>query len=133
MTEHQLFNFLEEKFAGLERAEDPFSTWDCTFSVETPLTTVNYYAELKCRDAHYPDLLIEEDKYRRLMQAAAATGRRPVYICSTPEGIWGWDLIKVRMPSWEARLMPATTEFEDTEKVLKVVGFLPVAQGRRLM
>jgi len=133
MTEHQLFNFLEDKFAGLERAEDPFSTWDCTFSVETPLTTVNYYAELKCRDTHYPDLLIEEDKYRRLMVAASSAGRRPVYICSTPEGIWGWDLIKVSMPKWKEEMHNKTTEFEDTEKVLKLVGYLPIAQGRRLM
>jgi hypothetical protein len=28
--------------------------------------------------------------------------------------------------------MPATTQFENTEKVMKSVGFLPIAHGRRL-
>jgi hypothetical protein len=28
--------------------------------------------------------------------------------------------------------MPATTQFENTEKVIKSVGFLPIAHGRRL-
>jgi hypothetical protein len=28
--------------------------------------------------------------------------------------------------------MPATTEFENTEKVMKSVGYLPVAHGKRL-
>jgi hypothetical protein len=133
MTEQQLFEFLRDRFPDAKRASDEFSTWDCTFSVETPLATASYYAELKCRDAHYADLLIEEDKYRRLLAAASASGRRPVYVCSTPEGIWGWDLLKVSLPTWEARLMPATTEFENTEKVMKVVGFLPIATGRRLL
>lgn len=133
MTEQTLFEFLKDKFPDIKKATDEFSIWDCTFSVETPITEVKYYAELKCRETHYDSLLIEEAKYRRLMMLAAAEGRRPVYICSTPEGIWGWDLIKVRMPSWEVAMMPATTEFENTEKVAKVVGYLPVNLGRRLL
>ncbi len=28
--------------------------------------------------------------------------------------------------------MPKTTEFEDTEKVVKTVGFLPVSKGKKL-
>jgi len=38
----------------------------------------------------------------------------------------------VREPHWEPRLMPATTEFENTERIVKVVGFLPVADAIRL-
>ena len=62
----------------------------------------------------------------------AANGRRAAYICSTPLGIWGFDLEKVGQPFWKDELMPATTEFENTEKVMKSVGYLPVAHGKRL-
>jgi len=29
--------------------------------------------------------------------------------------------------------MPATTELENTEKVMKVVGYLPTSSGRRML
>jgi hypothetical protein len=41
-------------------------------------------------------------------------------------------LEKVGQPYWKDELMPATTEFENTDKVMKSVGYLPVAHGRRL-
>lgn len=133
MTEQELFDFLKTQgLDNLAKAEDEFSTYDCTFSADARFGTVRYYAELKCRDTHYDDLLIEESKYRRLMQVADAHGRVPVYICSTPEGIWGWNLHKVAVPVWQASLMPATTQFENTDKVLKVVGFLNTADARRM-
>jgi hypothetical protein len=134
MTEQELFDFLRtEGLDDLRKAEDEFSTYDCTFSADARFGTVRYYAELKCRDRHYDELLIEESKYRRLMAVADYHGRVPVYICSTPEGIWGWNLHKVPVPNWEAREMPATTEFENTEKVMKVVGYLPISSGRRML
>jgi hypothetical protein len=38
----------------------------------------------------------------------------------------------VKEPNWEPRLMPATTQFENTEEIVKVVGFLPVVEAMRL-
>ena len=133
MTEAELCLYLKtEHFPNCEKVDDTYSTWDVTFTYDTRVGEVSYYAELKCRETHYDSLLIEESKYKRLISAASDHGRRPVYICSTPEGIWGFDLEKVGQPLWEDRLMPATTQFENTEKVIKSVGFLPIAHGRRL-
>jgi hypothetical protein len=80
---------------------------------------------------HYDSLLIEEDKYRRLLSLAAANDRSAAYINSTPEGIFGWNLNEVPEPVWERRLMPATTQFENTEKVWKSVGYLPANEESR--
>jgi hypothetical protein len=46
-------------------------------------------------------------------------------------GIFGWDLNKRPEPIWEKRLMPATTQFENTEKVWKSVGYLPANEESR--
>jgi hypothetical protein len=133
MTEAELCEYLAANhFSDCKKVDETYSTWDVTFTYDTKISEVAYYAELKCRKAHYDSLLIEEDKYKRLISAAVANGRRAAYICSTPEGIWGFDLEKVGQPFWKDELMPATTEFENTEKVIKSVGYLPVAHGRRL-
>ena len=133
MNEAQLCAYLKDNhFADCQKVSDEFSSWDVTFTYDTKVGEVAYYAELKCRETHYDSMLIEENKYKRLVAAAATQGRRAVYICSTPEGIWGFDLEKVGEPVWEQRLMPATTQFENTEKVIKSVGFLPIAHGRRI-
>jgi hypothetical protein len=38
----------------------------------------------------------------------------------------------VKEPIWTPQLLPATTQFENTEKVAKVVGFLPIWEARVL-
>jgi hypothetical protein len=35
-------------------------------------------------------------------------------------------------PQWHTHQMPATTEFEDTDKVEKVVGYLPIEEAIKL-
>ncbi len=58
--------------------------------------------------------------------------RIPVYICSTPEGIWEFNLDTFSI-KWEDKdNLPKTTEFEDVEKVVKTVGFLPISKGKKL-
>lgn len=117
MKEQELFNYLKEKhFPDLEKSEGTFDSFDCVAHNK------NLYIELKCRHAHYPDLLIEEMKYRRLINQAGSL--TPYYINSTPQGIWGFDLSRVPEPAWSERRMPATTEFTNTKKIMKLVGFL---------
>lgn len=122
MREQELFDYLKEKhFPDLEKSEGAYDSFDCTTNDK------NLYIELKCRHTHYPDLLIEEMKYRRLINQAGTL--TPYYINSTPQGIWGFDLTRVPEPSWSERRMPATTEFTDTRKIMKLVGFLHLDYG----
>ena len=122
MKEQELFDYLKgTHFPDLEKSEGAFDSFDC-IAYDKKL-----YIELKCRHTHYPDLLIEEMKYRRLMRQAKEL--TPYYINSTPEGVWGFDLSRVPEPAWEERRMPATTEFADTRKIMKLVGFLHLDYG----
>ena len=117
MIEAELFDYLKDKhFPDLEKSEGTFDHFDCT-TIEK-----NLYIELKCRHTHYPDLLIEQKKYRRLMNEAGSL--IPYYINSTPEGVYAFDLSRVPEPSWSEKWMPTTTEFSDTRKIMKLVGFL---------
>jgi hypothetical protein len=52
------------------------------------------YGELKCMTDHRPRLLIERKKYNELM---TLKGKKR-YICSTPKGVWSWDLDKIVIP-----------------------------------
>jgi hypothetical protein len=119
VREQELFDYLKEsRFPDLVRSESTFDSFDC-ISEEHAL-----YIELKCRHTHYPELLIEKSKYDRLILEAKFREMEPWYINSTPAGKWGFDLFKVPEPFWEERWMPTTTEFKDTRKKIKVVGFL---------
>ena len=119
MKEADLFEHLKvSHFPDLIKSEGTFDTFDCISDEK------KYYIELKCRHTHYPDLLIEESKYSRLISEAQERELSPWYINSTPEGIYAFDLARVPQPTWTERWMPATTEFANTSKKMKLVGFL---------
>lgn len=130
MSEQELLDHLKETTVPhLERMEYGFSHWDCTAWYDTPMGRVDFILELKCREIHYPELLIEQVKYDWLIEEAGKRSARPAYINSTPRGIYAWDLYRVKEPIWEERLLPATTEFENRDQIRKVVGFLPVTEA----
>lgn len=133
MTEEQLYQHLRAtSIPTLEKMEYAFSHWDCTASYETNLGRIDFILELKCRDEHYGEMMIEQIKYDWLMEEAGKRSARPAYINSTPEGIFSWDLYRIREPNWKPMMLPATTEFENNEWIEKVVGFLPIADAIRL-
>lgn len=127
INEHELFVLLKKRlFPDLEKFDGTFHNADC-FSFEDKL-----YIELKCRRAHYDELMIEEYKYERLVNLAMDLDYSPVYINSTPNGVWAFNL-GVLLPHWEDRAgLPATTDFDNTQKVVKSVGYLNIKDGIRL-
>jgi len=125
MDEADLFAFVKRIYADLEASTNEFSFFDCISNAH------RLYIELKCRRTHYDSLLVEKVKFDRLRNLSASMGFKPIYICSTPMGIWGFNLDKIA-PVWEKSLMPKTTNFFDIEKVEKVVGYLKLDQGIKL-
>jgi hypothetical protein len=125
LTEQQLFDIVQKVYPDLEPALDFFSPFDCYSD------THNLYIELKCRRTHYPTLLLERLKYNRLLESAATMKMKPIYICSTPDGIWRFDLLDLKL-KWQIEMLPRTTDFEDNEKVSKIVCYLPIIQGTKL-
>lgn len=130
MNEQELLEHLKETTVpNLERMEYGFSHWDCTAWYDTPMGRVDFILELKCRETHYPELLIEQVKWDWLLEEAGKRSARPAYINSTPRGIYAWDLYRIKEPIWEERILPATTAFENRDQIRKVVGFLPITEA----
>ena len=99
--ERELFNLIKERIADdLKVSEHNMSKYDC-YSLAH-----NSDIELKCRNLHYDDLLIEKAKYDALIERAAMFGTLPVYINSTPNGVWSFRLSELPEPKWEVRWMP---------------------------
>jgi len=127
MKELELFNFLKESlYPDLVKSEGIYDAFDC-ISVKA-----GHYIELKCRHTHYPTLLIEEMKYRKLITQAAERDLIPFYINSTPLGVFSFDLMDVAEPEWVSHWMPATTEFSRSNKISKLVGYLPIEEAVQL-
>jgi hypothetical protein len=127
MNELVLFDFLKfNLYPDLERAPGIYDAFDCTSA------KAGHFIELKCRQTHYSTLLIEQMKYRKLMEQAYHRELLPFYINSTPLGIYSFDLTEIDEPQWHTHQMPATTEFDNVDKVEKVVGYLPIEEAIKL-
>lgn len=127
LNEHELFSYLKEfHYPDLEKAQSKFATFDCLDKNK------KLYIELKSRNTHYDELLIEKMKYDAICEAAAFLGFSPVYINATPQGIWQFDLSNAIAPEWQEKWLPMNTEFASRGNKTKVVGYLPIEKGKRL-
>lgn len=126
MNEEQFFTKLKVIIPDLVKSENKFSSFDCTSE------QLGAYIELKSRRTHYDTLLIEYSKYARLLEEASTKRLIPAYFNSTPKGAWGFNLLTIDVQFSEKDNLPKTTDFEDTDKVTKIVGFLPIEKGFKL-
>lgn len=123
--ETHLYELLKQYIIpDLEPSKVTMSRYDC-YS-----TDHNVDIELKCRKKHYDDLLIEKKKYDALIQRATTHGTNPVYINSTPLGVWAFRLQDINEPTWEERGMPKTSEFRQRHFITKVVGYYNISEGK---
>ena len=124
LTEPELFHYLKEfYYPDLKMSTDKHSKHDCSSRKQ------RLYIELKSRNTHYDDLLIEKIKYEAIRNVAYFLGYSPLYINSTPNGIWSFDLNQMKEPVWENKWLPAKTEFPSGGNKTKVVGYLHIKDG----
>jgi hypothetical protein len=122
--ERDLFEALKKNLVpDLEKAQDQFSKYDC-YSNEHKI-----YIELKCRKSHYNELVIEKIKYEGLLNKSKVSGVDPVYINSTPFGVWAFRLNDLEEPSWTTKDMPRETDFKRTHMITKQVGYYDIKSG----
>jgi len=118
--ESDLFNQIKySNYVDLIRSEHKMSRWDCYSS------HFNHRIELKCRGTHYDTLLIEKSKYDYMIDKAHENLEVPMYICSTPKGIYCFNLLKVE-PKWFVQKHNKTTQFENTTKIEKIVSNMSI-------
>lgn len=65
------------------------------------------------------------------MKWSSYTMELPIYICSTPEGVFRYNLKQVN-PKWEKQMLRKTTEFYNNNWVEKKVGFLPISKADKI-
>ena len=124
--EKDLFDWLSENYyKSLVNSKNPISRWDC-YDIET-----QNRIELKCRRKHYSTLILEKGKYDALIKESAKNLDIPIYINSTPEGIYLFNLNKIDI-NWFTKSLPATTEFKKRIWVKKEITELEVIKAIKL-
>lgn len=126
-NEQELFAWLQQEiYSDLLICKNPLSRWDCYSPGR------KHRIELKCREKHYPDLLVEKKKYDAVIAECKKHDDVPVYINSTPKGIYAFDM-RTHDGIWEFRGMPKTTQFASRHFVQKEVGYFYIDQGHTLL
>lgn len=124
--EYELYVFLRDNFIpDLKKTKLDNSRYDCYSN------KFNLDIELKCRRTHYDSLIIEKKKYKSLMSRADMLSTIPVYINSTPKGIWGFYLSEFNL-KWETKSLPMQTDFNKRMWVKKEISYLKISEGINL-
>ena len=118
-NEQDLFNWLKDNtYPDLVKSKNPLSRWDCYSPSK------KHRIELKCRKKHYDTMLLEKKKYDAMILECEKHLDIPIYVNSTPKGIFIWSLLELK-PKWEINyLNPATTQFANTQRIKKEVTYL---------
>ena len=118
LNEEKLFDLIKEYIMPDLQKSEHFDSHDCTSRLYKMLI------ELKCRSEHYDELLIEKKKYFALLRSPQKNVR---YVCSTPNGVYAFNLRSLPEPQWTVQDCKKTTEFSDRLLyVPKVVGFFHI-------
>ena len=112
-------------YEDLVKAKKQMSRWDC-YSPST-----SHRIELKCRAAHYDTLLIEKKKYDAMIDKCNENLDIPMYINSTPKGVFKFNLYLVQ-PIWEIQYHNKTTQFANTNKIPKEIAMLDINEAEIL-
>jgi hypothetical protein len=86
--------------------------------------SVNYQSifELKCREKHYRNLILQKNKYDSLVSLAGKMNYRALYVTRTVRGIYCWEFPMEL--EWEKQMLPLNTEFGCKTKIPKTVAYL---------
>jgi hypothetical protein len=94
----------------------------------------DYIVELKHRNKFYEEMLIEYDKYKRLIDSSIFYNLIPLYVCSVENGniyVFNMNWVdKNHIIEWEDQMHNKTTEFLNNNKIKKKVGFIPVSLSK---
>jgi len=124
--EKDLFEWLSKNYyKTLVNSKNPISRWDC-YDIET-----QNRIELKCRRKHYNTLILEKSKYDAIVKESDKNLDIPIYINSTPEGIYLFNLNKIDI-KWFTKSLPASTEFKKRMWIKKEITELDINKAIKL-
>lgn len=126
--EVELFNFIKDYFiSDLHKSKNSVARYDCSSNM------FNVDIELKCRRRHYNELIIERAKFDALISLSEINSTIPVYINSTPKGVWAFYLRNHPYIQWEIKDLPEHTDFNRRDNIPKEIGYLNINQGISLL
>ena len=126
LTELQLFEYLRAAYiSDLRVSGDKYDYHDCQSHKK------KLHIELKSRQTHYDELILEKDKYDALIQHAERLGYTPWYINSTPQGVYAFNLKLIKM-TWTVRQLPASTAFNNVQTISKTVTYIHISKAAKL-
>lgn len=121
LNEQDLFNLIKRRLIPDLVGTSEYHYSDCTSEKNQMVI------ELKCRRFHYDELIIEKEKYDKLIKSEYQKVR---YINSTPLGIYSFNLREMDEPKWFMKDCKKTTDFEDNMLVPKKVGMLDIYEAK---
>ena len=122
MTQSEIVARLNELYPDLNLIEcqDQF----CSCDAESD----NYIVEIKSRDTEYDSWIIEKYKFDKNIVKSVETTKKFIYLTEYKGKIMTWNIHNLVRKGydfqWTEQLMPETTEFDNTNVIKKVVGYL---------
>ena len=122
MTQTEIIDKLNSIYPGLDLVEvsDPYSSYDAE--------NERYIVEVKSRDKKYDSWIIERKKFDSNLLYSMNKNKMFVYLTEHKGKIMTWNIHNLLNSlydfGWTKMELPATTEFDDKEKIQKEVGFL---------
>ena len=122
MTQSEIVDKLNELYPDLNlvECEDQF----CSCDAESD----NYIVEIKSRDTEYDSWIIEKYKFDKNIVKSVETTKKFIYLTEYNGKIMTWNIHNLVRKGydfqWTEQLMPETTEFDNTNVITKVVGYL---------
>ena len=129
MKEQDVIDMLNAGHYNFEAMDDKFSRYDA-FDPE-----LGIMLEIKCRNRHYDDTMMEKMKYEWNKQYAKDNGLEFIYAVTMPDKcgdvLYLWDPINMEAEDeydfkWHTKKLPANTEFSGSEWIDKEVGYLHI-------
>jgi uncharacterized protein with NRDE domain len=122
MTQTEIIDKLNSIYPGLdlEEVSDPYSSYDAE--------NARYIVEVKSRDKKYDSWIIERKKFDSNLLYSMNVNKMFVYLTEHNGKIMTWNIHNLLNSlydfGWTKMELPATTEFDDKEKIQKEIGYL---------
>ena len=124
LTEDTLITYLNSKaLSEFVLCQDEYSVYDAEED--------RYIAELKIRKKHYPDCLIEFDKYSNNLEYSGEIDKEFLYVVATSTDIYVFNITNLSNKgydfNWQWKNLPRNSEFGGyTDKIDKQVGYINI-------
>lgn len=131
------YMYLLDKYdykTGLTEHWEIYDGYGMRFDKETGSQIDSQLFEVKCRDQHYPDLLLEKKKFEALKDKGFLLDSKIYYCCVTPSGTFIYDLLKIEKELGQFKYVKEehwkSTSDKSRGKVMKFVTYIPTSKAK---